>query len=114
MRGQAWSSEQVEVLRKLWRAGLTAAVVGARLGGLSRSAVLGKVFRLRLGGQNSDGAPLAPQRSAASGSNEDAAAPARRRRRQPRGEAAAPPVVVSQHKTLLELTNHTWAWSHLH
>jgi GcrA cell cycle regulator len=80
MRGEAWSSERIEVLRSLWRQGLTADVIGARLGGLSRSAVLGKVFRLRLRDSSGDGVPSAPQKSPASRCTADSAGPARRRR----------------------------------
>jgi GcrA cell cycle regulator len=112
MRGEAWSSERIEVLRSLWRQGLTADVIGARLGGLSRSAVLGKVFRLRLRDSSGDGVPSAPQKSPASRCTADSAGPARRRRRQPRAASATLPVVISQHKTLLELTNHSCRWPH--
>jgi len=74
---------------------------GARLGGLSRSAVLGKVFRLRL-----------REVTVAGDGVRDAEAnkPARRRRAQPRSKPAPPQVVTTQHKSLLELTNITCRW----
>lgn len=49
MRGEAWGRERVELLKRLWASGESAGAIGARLGGISRSAVLGKIFRLRLG-----------------------------------------------------------------
>ena len=44
----SWTAEHIELLKKLWTNGETAAAIAAHLGGMSRSAVLGKVFRLRL------------------------------------------------------------------
>ena len=43
MPAESWTREQIDLLRQLWNEGLTAAAIAARLGGLSRSAVLGKV-----------------------------------------------------------------------
>jgi GcrA cell cycle regulator len=48
MRGEAWSEDQIDLLKKLWAAGESAQAIAAKLGDMSRSAVLGKVFRLRL------------------------------------------------------------------
>jgi GcrA cell cycle regulator len=101
-----WTSEQVALLRKLWAEGATAVVIGARLGGISRSAVLGKIFRLRLPFAASEAA--GKRTSVAPGLV--AAFPARRRRR-PRREPPAP-VNDRQQKTLFELTNKTCRWPH--
>lgn len=44
-----WNDEAVEALKKLWAQGLTATQIADEMGdGLSRSAVLGKVRRLKL------------------------------------------------------------------
>jgi GcrA cell cycle regulator len=43
-----WCEERVALLRRLWTDGLTAAQIAARLGGVTRQAVLGKVDRLGL------------------------------------------------------------------
>jgi GcrA cell cycle regulator len=51
MREGVWTEDGISLLRKMWAEGATAATIGARLGGFSRSAVLGKVFRLRLNGE---------------------------------------------------------------
>jgi GcrA cell cycle regulator len=47
MRGVAWTGHRLGLLKQLWADGKTATVIGRRLG-ISKSAVLGKVFRLRL------------------------------------------------------------------
>lgn len=78
MPGKSWTVEQIALVKKLWAAGETAAAIGVRLGGLSRSAVLGQVFRLRLRADKAATARPAPAKSAADGGAETA--PARRRR----------------------------------
>ena len=44
----SWTDERVELLKKLWTEGLTASQIAAKLGGVSRNAVIGKVHRLKL------------------------------------------------------------------
>lgn len=46
-----WNSERIELLKKLWAEGHSASRIAARLDGLTRSAVIGKVHRLRLPGR---------------------------------------------------------------
>ncbi len=46
-----WTDERVELLRKLWAEGLSASQIAAKLGGVSRNAVIGKVHRLKLSGR---------------------------------------------------------------
>ena len=43
-----WTDERVELLKKLWAEGHSAAQVAKELGGVSRNAVIGKVHRLGL------------------------------------------------------------------
>lgn len=120
MRSDSWTREHVELLTTLWREGRTAAAIAARLGGLSRSAVLGKVFRLRLGAAgpaNADAAAAnqksrtAEQAPGAEGDAPPANSPidiplARRRCAGKRARPSrSPPAAKSQHKTLLQLTN---------
>ncbi len=112
MRSRSWTTERVALLRILWAEGQTAVAIGARLGGLSRSAVLGKVFRLRLHEVDAAGAAKTKQSAAADGQDGKNAAPARRRRGGRRKHAQPPPPKRSQHKTLLELTNATCRWPH--
>jgi GcrA cell cycle regulator len=46
-----WTDERVERLNKLWTDGLSASQIAAELGGITRSAVIGKVHRLGLSGR---------------------------------------------------------------
>lgn len=95
MPRRLWTPVRIAELRQLWSAGQTAAAIGQALGGITRSAVLGKVFRLRL-------APSAHQRAAPRAGE---AAPARRRAGKP-----PPQPVKPRRKTLLDLTNECCRW----
>lgn len=44
----SWTDERVDQLKKMWSEGLTASQIAAKLGGVSRNAVIGKVHRLKL------------------------------------------------------------------
>ncbi len=91
-----WTALRIVELKRLWGAGKTAGAIGKALGGISRSAVLGKVFRLRL--------DAAPRRGSARPSDD---APARRRA----GKALPQPTAkTSRRKTLFELTNECCRW----
>jgi GcrA cell cycle regulator len=108
-----WSRERVAMLEKLWAEGATAQSIAGRLGGVSRSAVLGKIFRLRL----EAGAP-AP--TAALSANQiiqrtdatpaDPTAPVRRRggKRDASRERQIPP--RTRGKSLIELGNASCRW----
>jgi len=108
-----WTAERIELLQKLWAEGETAASIAARLGGISRSAVLGKVFRLRL--------PVAGRKPASPGGQAGAEidcasrilAPTRRRSARRKQETPPPASRPRrQHKTLLELINNSCRWPH--
>jgi GcrA cell cycle regulator len=92
-----WTQARIAELKRLWSAGKTAAAIGAVLGGITRSAVLGKVFRLRLVAADRKRSAPAP-----------ADTPARRRAGKPPPPQAAP--VKSRRKTLFELTNECCRW----
>jgi hypothetical protein len=100
MRGNVWTDDGITLLRKLWSEGATAAAIGRRLGGLSRSAVLGKVFRLRLNGAADTAGRIERAPSERDG-------PGRRRRRQPRKPTVAPPPKVPGRFTLFDLNNES-------
>lgn len=104
----AWSSERIALLKRLWSEGQTAAAIGAALGGMSRSAVLGKVFRLRLG--PAEGASLRQEPTDASPGDRSPSRrrDARRRRRHPPTQASP----KARGKSLLELTNDSCRWPH--
>jgi hypothetical protein len=86
-----WTDTRIAQLKRLWRAGRTAGAIGRELGGISRAAVLGKLFRLRL-------AAADDERDA------DADPPARRRARKVMPVNDSRPA-RPRRRTLFELTN---------
>lgn len=103
MRGVAWTEQRLSLLKRLWADGKTATAIGRRLG-ISKSAVLGKVFRLRL-------AP--PDDAAASQLSLEVAPPGRHRRGRPL--LADQQTSVPEPKrglSVFELTNATCRWPH--
>jgi GcrA cell cycle regulator len=99
MRDQ-WSAERVSLLKTLWKSGAPASAIAARLGGMSRSAVLGKLFRLRRrAGPTAALALRSPARARGRGKSEAL----------PQPPPAAPRATG---KTLLELTNSCCRWPH--
>ncbi|NNU16485.1 global cell cycle regulator GcrA-like protein [Parvularcula sp. ZS-1/3] len=53
----AWTEERVEELKKLWSEGHSASQIAARMGGVTRNAVIGKVHRLGLSGRAAPAKP---------------------------------------------------------
>ncbi len=100
MQDETWTNERTALLKQLWAGGSTAAAIALRLGAMSRSAVLGKIFRLRL--DSPIGAPPTVHGES----------PARRRRTPVRKKSnQAPPATTRwPGKTLLELTNDSCRW----
>jgi GcrA cell cycle regulator len=99
--GQNWTDEKLLLLKKLWTGGETAGAIAPQLG-VSRSAVLGRIFRLRLA------------RPAQKSKRAVASSPAHRRKGR-RSEVSAPNVSmpnvsIKRGKTLLELTNESCRW----
>lgn len=43
-----WTPERTDKLKTLWNKGISASLIAGQLGGVSRNAVLGKAFRLKL------------------------------------------------------------------
>jgi GcrA cell cycle regulator len=105
VRGEPWSDEDVNLLTKLWAAGETAQAIATRLGDISRSAVLGKIFRLRLCPAETGKKP-----------NANAAAPhtsetiTRRRGGSIEREELPNAKAERKGKTLFELTNACCRW----
>jgi GcrA cell cycle regulator len=98
MRGVAWTEHRLGLLKQLWADGKTATAIGRRLG-ISKSAVLGKVFRLRLAPAANAAAPQTP--------------PGRHRRGRPL--LADQQTSVPEPKrglSVFELTNATCRWPH--
>lgn len=63
--GGAWTPERVEHLRKMWAEGLSATQIARVLGSITRSAVLGKVNRLKLQSRQASSAAQARVATAA-------------------------------------------------
>ncbi len=112
MPGEAWTVERIDLLRKLWAEGETATAIAARLGGISRSAVLGKVFRLRLCVGGGVAASQAQKKTKGRDRSEKAGPLARRRRSGKRDNRPRCPPAGRQGKTLFELTNDSCRWPH--
>lgn len=52
-----WTDERVDRLKQLWKEGLSCSQIARQLGGVTRNAVIGKVHRLGLTGQQGKRAP---------------------------------------------------------
>jgi GcrA cell cycle regulator len=52
-----WNDERIADLTRLWQDGLSASQVAERLGGISRSAVIGKIHRLGIAGRAAPSRP---------------------------------------------------------
>ncbi|WP_439817012.1 GcrA family cell cycle regulator [Zavarzinia sp. CC-PAN008] len=61
----AWTDERISTLKHLWEQGLSASQIAARLGDVTRNAVIGKVHRLGLGGRPSPVRAERPKRAPA-------------------------------------------------
>jgi GcrA cell cycle regulator len=110
MRSEAWTVEQIDLLKKLWAEGETAAAIAARLDGISRSAVLGKVFRLRL--RTDKAAAASPTKAKSAGHGRAETALVRRRRGGQNKRRQSTLAAGTRRTTLLELTNNTCRWPH--
>jgi GcrA cell cycle regulator len=108
-----WNEERIEALARLWREGLSASQVARQLGGISRSAVIGKVHRLGIAGRetpsrprNLGGRPPSRIRVSAGGTARRPSPP-----RAPR--TPAPPRAVFEvapTATILTLSEHGCRW----
>ncbi|MEI2384204.1 GcrA family cell cycle regulator [Breoghania sp. JC706] len=60
----SWTTERVDLLKRLWSEGLSASQIATELGGVTRNAVIGKVHRLGLSGRaKTAAAPAKPRRT---------------------------------------------------
>jgi GcrA cell cycle regulator len=114
-----WTDKRIASLKQMWADGATAAAIAERLGGLSRSAVLGKIHRLRP-------SVAKKKRVAAKALHTQAALQRRRPARRivpppsppsPQPPQLPPPRLRPQAsrrrgKSLLELTNDDCRWPH--
>ena len=111
--GPSWTEDRVELLTKLWAEGLSCSQIATELRGLTRSAVIGKVHRLKLPGRKEHRAEVRPAKP-----------PRKRYRRTGFGtyikktELIAVPIPaiddfqipLEQRKTLVQLEDHHCRW----
>jgi GcrA cell cycle regulator len=114
MRRALWDGRRIGALKRLWADGETAGAIAKELG-LSRSAVLGKIFRLRLeagaAGERAAAKSKDAARQARAGRTAAAGAPLRRRGAGATANAELPrPPTNAARKSLLELTNSCCRW----
>jgi GcrA cell cycle regulator len=57
MNASGWSDDRITTLKTLWGDGLSAAQIAKSLGGVTRNAVIGKVYRLGLSGRATPSKP---------------------------------------------------------
>lgn len=113
-----WTQARIAQLKRLWSSGKSAATIGFELGGISRAAVLGKIFRLRLApdqrapvrdGKTRKVRQKTKRKRDTLGDIERNDAPARRRAGKPKPASNAP-AARAKRKTLFELTNECCRW----
>lgn len=121
-RGDGWTEERVELLKKLWLGGLSASQVAGELGGTTRNAVISKVHRIGLAGRERKSsanprprAPRAPsaERLASTFNPPYSAripAPAAHMSREPEQELQEAVAPDMKPCTLLELDKNTCRW----
>jgi GcrA cell cycle regulator len=124
MRTDFWTKERITTLEMLWGQGKSAGTIAKALGGISRSAVLGKIFRLRLGGAPKSASkpkaktqqftPQCTQQRAAKQAPQKPQAKRHgpERRRGAELATSTPPARASKRKSLFELTNRCCRWPH--
>jgi GcrA cell cycle regulator len=93
---QNWTDKKLLLLKKLWTEGKTAVAIAQRLG-MSRSAVLGRIFRLRLARPTQKPDPAE-------------ASPPEHRRTGRRFGVESQDLTIKRGKSLLELTNDSCRW----
>jgi GcrA cell cycle regulator len=117
-----WTRARIALIERLWSEGKTSTAIAAHLDGISRAAVLGKIFRLRLGARKA-----AKNESAKTGVGRSRKSKALGRRHpgRPRVERPVAPAVIvpplppppplslkgkQRGKSLLELDNGSCRW----
>jgi GcrA cell cycle regulator len=111
MRGDFWTKERIGTLKRLWVQGQTAGAIAKELGGVSRGAVLGKIFRLRLGTPEKPGTKTFAKGKAGTAKARHVSAkdrPARRRGAEP--QVGTPRAL--KRKSIFDLSNQCCRWPH--
>lgn len=123
----SWNDERVDLLKKLWSEGLSAAQIAGRLGGVTRNAVIGKVHRLGLSGRATTSRMKSPRPRMRTAAQVNAKRPngksrfgsignpALRALYQPEAEAYTPPaeelvIPLKERKSIQSLTECSCRW----
>lgn len=116
-RNLPWSPDRTEQLKRLWADGFSASKIACEMGLLSRSAVIGKVHRLKLAPRRTSN--ILKQSKPARPTNYELALTRRLRLSKKNGatpviveESFVEPIIdfeipIEQRKTILELTSYT-------
>jgi GcrA cell cycle regulator len=110
-----WNDERIEALTKMWREGLSASQVARQLGGVSRSAVIGKVHRLGIAGRDAPTRPNAMGGRPSTRIRTSASAGGVRREPTPRAAPSLRPAPrmlfeVAATASIQTLTKHACRW----
>ncbi len=84
----SWNDERIQQLRDLWSQGYSASEIAAKLGGITRNAVIGKVHRLGLSGRPS------PIRRGKSGGSKASNTPRTQTAKSPNPQKILPRIIV--------------------
>jgi GcrA cell cycle regulator len=116
----SWTKERVELLQRLWLEESSASLIAAELGGISRSAVMGKIHRLGLCGSRQHASRMKHERKPRSAGTQEyrlatigSTALRTEPKRVPERDARIfEPVAVPVAKmlTVAALTQHTCKW----
>ncbi len=112
MRSRLWTAERIGALQRLWADGKTAVEIAAELDGVSRSAVLGMIFRLRLGADGAEAKTAAAKPGKSRAAVLPPLSPTRRHRRKRKNPASDPPPRRSGPVGLFDLGNDMCRWPH--
>lgn len=109
-----WTDERIEILKALYKDGLSASQIAAELGGISRNAVIGKCHRLGLTGRprksSAPKQPRAQRRASGFARSDNRLEPIVKTMPLPKPRVEDGAIPAAQRKTLLQLDAHTCRW----
>jgi len=107
-----WNDERIAALARLWKEGFSAAQVARQLGGVSRSAVIGKIHRLGIAGRDAPSGPRGVSGRAAPSPRSTSHGGRRKTNVQAQRHPTSPstPFQVAPTATLTSLAEHGCRW----
>jgi GcrA cell cycle regulator len=108
----SWTPERIEALTRLWNDGEAASVIAAKLGEVTRNAVIGKVHRLGLAGRATTSRQPRPRRTSPrrTGGRSGMRKPVLRSRPCPATPDRLPPAPAALMLSVAQLTAATCHW----